>query len=89
MREESEPKAQRDCATSGSTRNLSYDATRTHRACAQVLSELRRMIDRCSTPSRPRPTIKDAEICQMSVLHDPKREVPQNHGAGVCGTRAV
>lgn len=74
---------------SGSARNLSYEATRTHRACAQVLSELRRMIDRGRTPDRSNIATGRKKSRQLCILGNAQSEIRQHDCACMRRTRAM
>lgn len=86
---ESDFKTQRDCAAPGLTRDLSNDVARTHRACAQELGELRRVIDGSSEPYRLCPVVTAQNVCWLCICSDSHREVRDNDCTDVRCTRAV
>lgn len=69
--------------------DLSNDVARTHRACAQGLGELRRMIDGSSEPYRLCSVVTAQNVCWLRIRSDSHREVHDNDCTDVRCTRAV
>ncbi len=66
-----------------------YDMTRTHRARAQELGELRWVVDGSGTSRRPCLVVTAQKTCRLHVRPKPHREICNNDGTNVRRARAM